>query len=472
MSELAQLLRGADPTGASTVADKRSGLSRPEWLRSAEELGHRVRETAVRPRPLLLVDLPAGADAVLALGAAVLSDSTLCFLDPAGTPERREAVIGAVDPDVVLDAEGLRARAPRTGDRSGGEVAAGYVAVSSGSTSSVPKGVLTRWSTLAAFLPAGVEALELDAASTWAEPSHPAFDMAITNLLMALACGASVHVSGAMADKLRPLAFSARVGATHVRLAPRFVELADVERRRGTPVSVRVWGSGGDRLGADTARQVLDLGVPTLVNTYGTSETAGFASSAVFRAGDPLDEVHGTVSIGRGAVGGWGTSLVSGQVDGEDREMLAVRTPVTGDGYLFGAAGADYPRWEPGGRVLTGDLGALQGGELFCLGRAGRTVKRAGTFVNLADVDRRIASSTGASTFTVATPDGRLVALVAGGAGGGRPSAQLFASAGLSPDSTPEAVVAVAELPRLANGKIDQGEALRQACLVTDRGRV
>ena len=123
--------------------------------------------------------------------------------------------------------------------------------------------------------------LELDEGAAWAEVSHLSYDLAMTNLLIALATGCSIHVSSSLGDRLRPLGFTEKVGATHLRVAPRFIDLAANERPGAAARSLRVWGSGGDRLSAAAARQVFDLGVPTVVNTYGTSETVGFASAAM-----------------------------------------------------------------------------------------------------------------------------------------------------------------------------------------------
>ena len=76
--------------------------------------------------------------------------------------------------------------------------------------------------------------------------------------------------------------------------------------------------------------------------------------------------MHGTVTIGRGLVGPWSTRLHERGPD----SMLGIESPHLPDGYLFGRAPGDYPRWEGADRVLTGDLGAQLDGHLYCL--AGR----------------------------------------------------------------------------------------------------
>lgn len=457
MSTLADLVRSAaGSTAHSVVADRRHGLPLVDAVHRAAEVARDVRRATAVPSPVVAVVLPTSVDAVVHLLAAILGDHTVCFLDPADTV-RSGAALDAVDPDVVVDAGGLRTR-PRAVPRTW---APGYVALSSGSTGGGPKGVVTTWESVADFAPHGVDALAVDATARWAEPNHPTYDLALTNWLLALSAGASLHVTSALGDRLRPLALTARTGATHVRLAPRYVDLAVADRERGTPCGVRVWGSGGDRLSVRCAEQVLGLGVPTLVNTYGTSETAGFASTASYAAVEELRVVEGVVSIGAGRTGPWRVGLEEQRVDGVAGDVLTVSSPHLGGGYAVGGHEHAFPRWEPG-RVVTGDLGAQVGTDLFCFGRAGRLVKRSATFVNLDDVDTALRDHRGLTTYTVATRGGAVVTLVEGeqdlltGLRRGLTSV-------IAPDLLPDELVAVHRLPRLGNGKADQASALEVA---------
>nr|WP_241248408.1 AMP-binding protein [Nocardioides sp. KC13] len=437
------------PLSGSVIADRRTSVGPDALVEAAEELRLALVAAAGVPRPLVAMSLPLSTDAVVALVAAIVGDLSVCFVDPSAAEDHRRALVQALHPDVVLDRSGIRAVASSASAREG--MGAGYVAMSSGSTGGGPKGVLSAWAGIDAFVPHGASALSLDDASVWAEVSHLSYDLAMTNLLVALAAGASVQVSSSLGDRLRPLGFCSRVGATHLRLAPRFIDLAAAERVDAAPRSLRVWGSGGDRLSAADARRVFDLGVPTVVNTYGTSETIGFASAARFDAGDELATVHGAVGIGRGEVGAWRTSLVGAG------DMLAIGSPHLPGGYLFGSPSGQFPRWDGAERVLTGDLGARRGEELFCLGRAGRRVKRSASFVDLDALDAEVKQAFGVVTFTAATPAGDLVSLVEG-----RPvidDLRRRLATVLRPDSVPDVLLPVAQLPRLGNGKIDQAAA-------------
>ncbi|HEY9354357.1 MAG TPA: AMP-binding protein, partial [Nocardioides sp.] len=262
MNPLAERIRSVRtrPRSQAVIADRRTSVGADGLVGAAEELRLALVTAAGVPRPLVAVSLPLSTDAVVALVAAILGDLSVCFVDPSAAEEHRRTLLQALHPDVVLDRSGIRAVASSS-SRSGLE--AGYVAMSSGSTGGGPKGVLSSWAGIDAFVPHGADALDLDASSVWAEVSHLSYDLAMTNLLVALAAGSSLHLSGSLGDRLRPLGFSARVEATHLRLAPRFIDLAANERGAGSPRTLRVWGSGGDRLSAADAQRVFDLGVPT-----------------------------------------------------------------------------------------------------------------------------------------------------------------------------------------------------------------
>lgn len=442
----------------SVVADRRSTVRLGDAVRLAEEVAQETRRVVDRPDPVVVVALPSSTDAVVQVLAAVLGAYTLCILDPSGPEVRLDAVVAALDPDLVVSPDGVRILSALRET----SLPPGYVAMSSGSTGGSPKAVLSTWDCLGDFAPHGVATLQLDRTSRWAEPSHPGYDLAMTNWLLALASGSSLHVTGALADRLRPLGFAARVGATHVRVAPRFVELAAGEHERGVTASIRVWGSGGDRLSRGHAERVLGMGIPILVNTYGTSETAGFASAATFTGATEIPVQHGSVSVGSGQVGPWRTELVPETVDAEHTELLVVSSPHVGAGYLFGGEDQVYPRWESG-TVVTGDLGASSGDGLFCLGRAGRLVKRSATFVNLDDIDLVLREDRGLDTYTVATRGGELVTLVAGPAATPLDALREMLAVRVSPDMLPDALVPVAALPMLGNGKVDQAGAVRLA---------
>lgn len=434
----------------SSVADGRAQLSGSELVREATVQASRIRALTDRPGLLVGVTLPVSVEAVVNLVASIIGDYSICFLDPSMDPFRRNAILDSVKPDILLDAEGVEVANASWDGRAGHEP--GYVAMSSGSTGDEPKGVLSSWNSICAFAPFGAAALELDRTAIWAELTHPAYDMAMTNLLLALFSGASVRVSSTLGDRLRPLRFATRVGATHLRLAPRFIDLASAERRSGN-TSIRVWGCGGDRLPERGILSAFSFGVPLVINTYGTSETIGFASAARFVQDAPVTSRRGIATIGDGAVGPWTTHLT--ERDGQS--MLSVQSPHMPAGYLFGG-GDKYPRWEGDALVVTGDIGVEEDGRLYCLGRSGRRIKRNARFVDLDEVDTVVMDASGKASFTIATPDGRLITMVETTPDDLDNWRKMLPSM-LRPEVLPDDVVAVKQIPRLGNGKIDHSSA-------------
>lgn len=454
MNPLADRILSAHARSRPSVGDPRAALRHEDFLAAVEDVGRAVRVGSPTSRPMVVAALPLSVDALAVLAAAVVGEFSLCFVDPSAPEDRRRAVLEAVSADVVVDSAGVHAtttagrETPETAETASGP--AGYVAMSSGSTGGGPKGVLSPWTAVDAFVGAGAEALDLDHEAVWAEVTHPSYDLAMTNLLVALAAGCSLQVGSALGDRLRPLRYADLAGATHLRLAPRFVDLAAAEGRPA-PSSLRVWGSGGDRLAAAGARRILALGVGTVVNTYGTSETVGFACAARLTDPEAVPESHGVATIGQGPVGPWRTDV-------DPTGMLTISSPHLPRGYLFGTPTGGFPRWE-GDRVLTGDLGERVDGHLFCLGRADRRVKRSGSFVDLDELDAQVSGRFGTAVLTVATSAGDLVSLVEADPDDltdlGHRLPRL-----LRPDTVPDRLVPVVRLPRLGNGKVDHAAAL------------
>lgn len=460
MNALGEMLRSGRSLADERIAvgDGTSALNRAELYERASELDARLQRVTRNEGATVAVVLPLSVDAVVALVAAIIGDRSICFVDPALPADRRRDILAMVEPAAVVDANGVNPTLRGVRGAPSPPVA-GYVATTSGSTGGAPKGVLCPWETVAAFVPFGAAALELESDATWAELSHPAYDMAMTNLLLALGTCAALRLSATFRDRVRPLRFLKRVEATHVRLAPRFCDMVIAEGQPQPADVLRVWGSGGDRLFSAQARGLFDLGVRTIVNTYGTSETSGFASAARLVSDEPLVTLRGSVSIGRGEVGPWRTRLVGPSTS---TGVLAISSPYRPSGYLFGQPTGEHPRWEGSDSLVTGDLGERRGDDLFCLGRAGRRIKRNARFVDLDAVDATIRTACDAMAFTVATADGTLITLVESSEAA-LDDLRRRLPAVLTPDVLPERLIATRQLPRLGNAKIDHAAALAQA---------
>lgn len=437
------------------IADPSGAMDNRTLVATASDVSNAILQADRGRRGVVVVELPLGMGSIVMLMAAILGDYSLCFLDPSADRDRARLIVESLRPTVLVGEDGVHETGVNVDEGSRIELP-GYVAMSSGSVGGGPKGVLSSWESVAAFVPHGAEALCIDQDSSWGELSHPGFDMAMTNLLVALGCGAGIKMSSRLGDRMRPLRFADRAEVTHMRVAPRHVELASAERRTSTTRTLQVWASGGDRLFSSQVERVFAFGVPIVINTYGTSESIGFASAARFESQQQLSVLNESVTIGNGAVGPW-RAIVH---DAADDGLIEIQSPHMPKGYLFGQA-SDYPVWESAHTLITGDIGAMIGENLFCLGREGRRIKRNGSFVDLNDIDAKLFGKFGSAFYTVHTADGELLSLTE--ASTDLPVIIRELPSVLPRALVPDRVVLVGRLPRLGNGKIDQMAARRLA---------
>ena len=111
-------------------------------------------------------------------------------------------------------------------------------------------------------------------------------------------------------------------------------------------------------------------------------------------------------------------------------------------------ASEDYPRWTEAG-VVTGDVGARAGDLLFCLGRAGRRVKRHGRFLDLDALDALVGRALGAASYSVLVEGGELVTLVETQTAQAADLRSTLAGE-VGPGQLPDRLLGVPTLPRLA----------------------
>ncbi len=102
-------------------------------------------------------------------------------------------------------------------------------------------------------------------------------------------------------------------------------------------------------------------------------------------------------------------------------------------------------------------------GDLFCLGRVGRLVKRSASFVNLDDVDAVVRDLRGVASFTVSTRGGSLVTLVEGEVQAMAAVREDLGRPGRPGGPARRAPPVRGACPRLGNGKTDQAGAARIA---------
>ena len=216
--------------------------------------------------------------------------------------------------------------------------------------------------------------------------------------------------------------------------------------------AVLVGGAATDPMLVRVAR---DLGI-RLTLTYGMTETAG---GCVYD-GEPLDGVRFRLD-GDGRIHLAGPVLAAGYL-GEPE--LTARTFVSHDG----------ERW-----LRTGDLGAVDGGELHVLGRVDDVITTGGVKVAPAAVESALAELTEVDhASVVGVPDPEwgavVVAVVVLRRGAPEPSLESVRSHvahTLGARAAPRRVVVVPELPALGPGKVDRRAVARLAAQSAEQDR-
>ncbi|GLZ37988.1 non-ribosomal peptide synthetase [Actinokineospora sp. NBRC 105648] len=436
-------------------------LTYAEVNAKANRWARHLRARGAGPERFVGLAIPRSAAAVVAVLAVAKSGAAYVPIDRAQPAARAAAVMAAVNPVLVLDAEPpasvLAGYSPVDLDIAVGPDALAYAMFTSGSTG-VPKGV--------AVTRANVVALVRDHA--WGRGhervlcySVQAFDASVYETWVPLCAGGSVVVlpDGRVdTDVLAGVIGSGAVTAAYMTTAL-FAAMAQDEAEALAGLEV-VW-TGGDVLSREALRQVLrQCPGTTVTHVYGPTETTVFCSHESFQdtdvdrlsLGAPMD---GTAMYLLDAdlrpvpVGGLGELYVAGS--------HVVR------GYLGqpGLTAARFVACPFGGRMYrTGDLARWRAeGVLEFVGRADGQVKLRGFRIELGEIERALTAVPEVDQAVVIVRedrpgDKRLVAYVTGT---GDPAGLRRALADVVPDyMVPSAFVALESLPRNANGKLDR----------------
>jgi amino acid adenylation domain-containing protein len=336
-----------------------------------------------------------------------------------------------------------------------------YVIYTSGSTG-VPKGVEVEHRGIVNLAATQGEALAVGPDSRILQFASPNFDASVSEFVMALAAGASLHF--APRDELwpgPPLADLLRRRAiTHVTLPPSALAvMAPDDVPTGLAVIVAGEASGAEL----TARWAPGR---RLINGYGPTEATVCAAQelCVPSAGPPPIgrplanvQIHLLDAEGRVVPVGMPGEIVIGGI-GVARGYLG-RPDLTAERFR-------PDPFRPGGRLYrTGDLGRHRpDGRIDFLGRIDQQVKIRGHRIELGEIEAALARHAAvAAAAVVARPDRaglqRLVAYTVAGSGTvAPPAAELrrFLAGSLPDYMIPTAFVALDRLPATPNGKIDR----------------
>jgi amino acid adenylation domain-containing protein len=464
----------------------------------ANQLAHRLLGLGVKPDDRVAICADRGVDMVVALLGILKAGGAYVPLDPAYPADRLAFMLAdsapvalltqsALDgrlaaaglPTIVLDDAGDGAPAEANPDPAALGLAPhhlAYLIYTSGSTGT-PKGVMNRHDGLCNLACAQSAAFEVGAASRVLQFASFSFDASISEIVMALASGASLVL--AAADAMlpgEPLLDTLRGhGITHVTLPS--AALAVCGDPAGLPRMTLI--VAGDVCPPDLARNW--SAHHALFNAYGPTEAT--VCSTIYRC-DGDGDGAAAVSIGR--------PMANTQIYILDARLQLAPVGVTGEIHIGGvgvARGylnrpeltaerfiADPFSGQPEARLYkTGDLARwLPDGNIDFIGRNDFQVKVRGFRIELGEIASRLAACEGVrESLVVARADGggdkRLVAYLTARDGAAPAAAALRAQLAqhLADYMIPAAFVVLDAFPLTPNGKID-----RQALPAPDRAAV
>ncbi len=339
-----------------------------------------------------------------------------------------------------------------------------YVIFTSGSTGE-PKGVAVSHEAAFNFLASVAAELGMNANDVLLSVTTIAFDISVLELFLPLFVGACVVIANeaTVVDGARLLKDVQRHQVTYLQATPHTWELLlEAGLCRQEPLIAL---SGGEAMPPSLAERLLPQ-VSALWNMYGPTEATVWVTAHRIASATPI------VPIGK--------PLAGAALHVLDRAGRVVPPGTTGEIYINGVCLADgyvnnaeqtqarFVSVRAADRSLTrayrtGDLGGVDSrGTFYCLGRMDRQIKLRGHRIELAEIEHAIRQCAGVSECVVAleqggTNDARLSAYVRTERNGTPNEAELRAALKqtLPSYAVPQRILPVAELPRLANGKLD-----------------
>lgn len=386
------------------------------------DLGREARDLAkhLRPSDLVTIHGPvAGANCII-LVAAILADATFVLAGQDLSSPLSNRLFTTLRPTVSGLVRGDRAYLVREDD---GPWALErelpplrYIGITSGSTRAARLVMNPRLGS-DYFLAVASRVLLLTNESVFADPANSS-DLSLTNFLLTLWSGGTWAPLLLLSQRIRLPTALGDIDATHWRSVPAWTEaLVTASTAQLSVGSIEVFGFGGDIVRyKDVARAARLYPTCRFINTYGATETNGFAS---FEWLKPGAQETGECPIGSG-IEGWrleGAERQSGEVELVVRsEHLAhgVVDLEPKDHQLEGAEQLSQRYRELQGRFFTRDRAEYRDdGGWRVLGRLDRRFNHRGILVSPEAIEGQVYSVCGRSSCLL-PHEGILVLLIEG----------------------------------------------------------
>ncbi|WP_433442478.1 non-ribosomal peptide synthetase [Nonomuraea sp. CA-141351] len=464
--------RARERPDATALVYGSTSLTYRDLMERADGLAARLRAAGVGPEVPVGLCLPRGADMAVAALAVLRAGGAYVPLDP-GHPEARlrfmvadagvRLLIAAEPRDLGAPVMRPDGEAPAIGPATRSEPTltdTAYILYTSGSTGT-PKGVTVEHRALLNLATAVRPQFPVTGDDRVLQYVSFGFDVAVSDLFFSFVAGAELHVAAEcerLGEDLYARLRDSRI--TYAFLPPSAA--MSLPCPPGALPDLRTLAIGGEACPAELVER---WATPSrrVVDAYGPSETAVYATTADLVPGEP-------VVIGRPVANARAYVL--------DERLRPVPAGVVGEIYLAGAGMARgyanrpgltaerfvaNPFGEPGERMYrTGDLGRHDAdGVLSYLGRVDTQVKLRGFRVELGEIETVLAAHPGVSV-AAATVRGDRLAVYAvptgDGATEGPAAGELRAWLGerLPGYMVPDMVVFLDELPHNKSGKVDR----------------
>ncbi|WP_049563523.1 non-ribosomal peptide synthetase [Nonomuraea sp. SBT364] len=444
---------------AVAVVDGERTLTYAQLTRRAARLAHLLGEWGIGRGDVVCLNLPRGADFIVALLGIWRGGAAYLPTDPEHPRERRDRILRDARPAIVLTPELLRSLpTPEAGQVPVAGADAAYVIYTSGSTGR-PKGVVVTHEGIANRVLWTTRTHELGPYDRLLHKTSVTFDAAGWEMIAPLLSGGTVVIAppGAERDPASLVRLMREHEITVLQVVPSL--LRELVREPGWTglASLRLLFSAGEPLHAGLVREAA-LPSMAIWNTYGPTECA---IDVTAHQVDP-DQPGDSVPIGR-PISGMRVRVLDEEgglapigVPGE----LCAGGPGVGRGYL-GMPAMTAERFVPdpygeGERLYrTGDLVRWsEDGVLHFMGRLDEQLKVNGVRVEPAEIEAVLQGHPAVAAVAVVASEGRLVAHVAGRVAPAE--LRLFARDVLPDTHVPTRYVLHDKLPVLPSGKIDR----------------
>ena len=400
-----------DPVAAAArEVPERAALAEGSMSLSYNELDGRVEawsrwleEKGAGPTARVAVHLPPSAAQVTLVHAIWRTGAAVCPLHSDWTADESRQALGALDPDLVVEAaadevasdgQGLRVlprRRCRPGEGRGPEEERMALLIRTSGTDGRPRGVALSWENLAASARGARERLELGPDDRWLLSLHPAHVGGAALLHRAAWTGAELVTTGSFRPgSAAELVDSGRV--SHLSLVPVMLErLMSARGEAPPPDTLRLILLGGQAAPPSLLRRSMEAGYP-VATTYGLTEATSQVATA-------------PPSLAREALGTAGPPLPGVEV-GAGGE-IRVRGPTVALGTVEEGAPGVEPLADDDGWLATGDVGRLdEDGCLWVTGRLSRRIISGGVTVDPAEIEAALDEVSGVgAVHVVGRPD-------------------------------------------------------------------